>query len=93
MTIRPIAAAAVICALYLPGPPASAQHQVRVAQNVAYVICVPKTGTAGQCVVKEPVSPCPAPSVQASPSKMYGSLRQACEDARKLQACRSLSGC
>ena len=93
MIIKPIVAATILCALYATCQPAGAQPPGRVAQNVAYVICLPKTGTAGQCAVKEPIGPCPASSVQASPSKMYGSLRQACEDARKLYACQSVSGC
>ena len=93
MTVKPIAAAAMLCALCATYQPAAAQPRVRIAQNVAYVICAPKPATPGQCLVHEPRDPCPAGSAEAFPKPMYATIGEACREARKLSACRSVSGC
>jgi hypothetical protein len=94
MTTERIAAAAMLCALCFPWQTATAQHQVRVAQNVEYVICVPKPGNVGQCVVKEPVSPCPAASAEAYPKQKFATAQRACAEAKTRDECRGgLSGC
>lgn len=94
MCAKAIRAAAMLCALSSIWQPALAQQHRKVAQNVQYVICMPKPGNAGSCLVQEPVDPCPASSAEAYPKKKYATVREACAEARKSDACRgSLSGC
>jgi hypothetical protein len=94
MTAKPIAAAAMLCALCFAWQPAAAQRDVRIAQNVQYVICAPKSGTAGRCLVHEPIDPCPAASAEAYPKKKYATVREACAAAKALPECGGgLSGC
>jgi hypothetical protein len=94
MTIKPIAAAAMLGALCISWQTATAQPQLRVAQNVEYVICAPKSGTAGRCLVQEPVAPCPATSAEAYPKQKFATVQRACAEAKKRDECRGgLSGC
>jgi hypothetical protein len=94
MTAKPLFAAALLCALGSLGQPAPAQHHVRLAQNVEYVICTPKPATAGRCIVQEPVDPCPATSAEAYPKQKFATAQRACAEARKREECRGgLSGC
>ena len=93
MTASPIAASAMLCVLCLSWQTATAQHQVRVAQNVQYVICM-TTGNAGRCTVQEPIDPCPSPSAEAFPKRKFATVQEACSEAKKRQECRGgLSGC
>ena len=94
MTTKLVIGAASLCVLCSWGRPAPAQDQVRLAQNVEYVICMPRPGTAGRCVVHEPVDPCPAPSAEAYPKQKFATIERACAEAKKRDACRGgLSGC
>jgi len=94
MTIKPIATAAMLGALCFSWQTASAQDQARVAQNVLYVICAPKSGTASPCIVREPIGPCPAPTAADHLPGNYPTVQRACAAAKKLDACRGgLSGC
>ena len=92
MTIKPIAGAAMLGALCWSWQTATAQ--VRVAQNVEYVICAPKSGTAGRCLLQEPVAPCPAASAEDYPKQRFVTVQRACAEAKKRDECRGgLSGC
>ena len=94
MTIKPIVAAAMLCTLCVPWQTATARDPARVAQNVLYVICAPKSGTAGPCVVREPMGPCPAPSAPDHLQGSYPNVQRACAAAQKLDVCRGgVSGC
>jgi hypothetical protein len=94
MRAKPLMGAALLCVLCSWGQSASAQHRVRLAQNVEYVVCMPKPATAGRCIVQEPVDPCPAPSAEAYPKQRFATVARACAEARKRDECRGgLSGC
>jgi hypothetical protein len=84
----------MLCALGFAGQTAASQHDVRTAQNVEYVICAPKSGTAGQCRVQEPVAPCPAASAEDYPKQKFATAPRACAAAKALPECRGgVSGC
>jgi hypothetical protein len=84
----------MLCALCVPWQPATAQQQVRVAQNVEYVICAPKSGTTGRCLVQEPRGPCPAGSAEDYPKQKFATVQRACAAAKQRDECRGgLSGC
>jgi hypothetical protein len=94
MTVKPIAAAAMLGELCVSWQTATAQDQVRVAQNVECVICAPKSGTAGRCIVQEPRGPCPATSAEDYPKQKFATVQRACAAAKALPECRGgLSGC
>ncbi len=94
MQVNAIGRAATVGILLAFCEPAWAQQHQKVAQNVQYVICTPKAGTVGRCVVQEPVDPCPSPSAEAYPKQKFATVQQACTEARKRDECRGgLSGC
>jgi hypothetical protein len=89
---KAIRGAVLLCALGLVWRPAFA-HQIKVAQNVAYVICM-TTDASNRCTVHEPIVPCPAPSVAAYPKPLYTTVQEACTEARKRPECRGgITGC